>query len=179
MKVYCYGCGTGEETDWLVRCRHCDTKNIGIEPDEGWHLICRLFAQSKRWMGDSDELSLPWWFSTHPEYLPEWEAFKAQLQNVQFPPLPEGYVERQDIYNFWINSSGVLPLQMGSEASLRGAPFLGPLVHQLASTYADYHYRQRQRVEAGHREQAERERPNPKAGKKKASLLKRRRLEGL
>ena len=179
MRIYCYGCKSVEETTWLVRCPRCDTKNIGFEPDEAWHLICRLFAQSKRWLGDSDELSLPWWFEKHPEYLPEWEAFKAQLQNVEFPPLPEGYAERQDMYDFWIKNSGVLPLQMGSEASLRGTPFIGPLVHRLATVYTDHHYRQRQGVVAERTEQAEREKPKPKAQKKKSSLLKRRRLEGL
>jgi hypothetical protein len=175
MKIFCYGCKTETETDWLVRCPRCETKNIGIEPDEGWHGICRLFAQSKRWLGDSDELSLPWWFQTHPEYLPEWRSFKARLQDVQFPFLLEGYVEREDIYNFWISNSGVLPLQMGSEAALRGTPFIGPLLHRLASVYADFHYHKRQGIVAERTKQAEREKPNPKPSKNKSPLLKRAR----
>ena len=146
MKIYCYGCKTSEETSWLVRCPKCDSKgSIGIEESREWNEICRLWAFSKGWQGDGDQLSLPWWIEKHPQCLLEWQAFKSDLQNPKLPSLPEVFVEKQDIFDFWVKSSGIFLLQMGSEFELTHSKSIGPLVCQLASAYADHHYRQRAR----------------------------------
>jgi hypothetical protein len=150
MKVFCYDCGTSEETDWLVRCPKCESKgSIGIEETKDWDGICRLWAISKRWQRDNDELSLPWWFEKNPEYLSEWKTFKAQLTDPEFPPLPEFFVERHDIFDFWVKRSGVFSLRIGTEFELIHDPSIGPLVRQLATIYADHHCHKRQRGEAG------------------------------
>jgi hypothetical protein len=166
MRIFCYGCKTEEETQWLVRCAHCETKDIGIEEDKGWHSVCRLFAISKTWMGNSDELSLPWYFEKKPDLLEEWKSFKARLQNVELPLLPEVYMERQDIFDFWVKSSGVFSLQMGSTFELLHTPFIGDLVRRLAGIYADFHFNLR------HGGQVEKEKPTAKKGKKKSLFPK-------
>ena len=53
MKVFCYGCQTEEETDWLVRCPKCETKGIGIEED------LRDFLELNRHLAGSPRQSLP------------------------------------------------------------------------------------------------------------------------
>jgi hypothetical protein len=116
MRVFCYDCGTSEETDWLVRCPKCQTKNIGLEPEEPWHWLNRLWASSRGWQGDGDELSLPWWFEKHPKLLPEWIDFKAQLNDVDAisPPTDHQLTSWSDFYDFWIRNSGILPLTQGT-----------------------------------------------------------------
>jgi hypothetical protein len=175
MRVFCYDCGTSEETDWLVRCPKCQTKNIGLEPEEPWHWLNRLWASSRGWQGDGDELSLPWWFEKHPKLLPEWIDFKAQLNDVDAisPPTDHQLTSWSDFYDFWIRNSGILPLTQGTASDLVLSPKIGKLVHKLASNFSDHHYHQRERVEAEHRDQAERERPKLKAQEKKSSLIQR------
>ena len=165
MEIFCYGCKTKEETDFLVRCSHCDSKgSIGIEESKEWNEICRLWAFSKGWQGDGDQLSLPWWFEGHPQSLLEWQRFKSDLMNPEYPPLPEVFMEKEDFFHHWIKSSGVLPLQMGNETELLHSHSIGPLVRQLAGIYADHHYSKRHGGVGQLREQAEREK----------SLLKKR-----
>lgn len=149
MKVYCYGCKTSFETDWLIRCPHCETKDIGIEPDRAWHTLCCLFAHSKGWSVGS-EFSLPQWFQREPEHLKEWKAFKAKLMDMEAVKLPADYklTHPKDFYDYWLLHSGLLipSLFGGTKDDLITTPLIGPLVHQLATSWADHHQR-RKRVE--------------------------------
>jgi hypothetical protein len=173
MKIFCYNCKTEEETQWLVRCSKCDAKDIGIEKEIGWHKVSRLFFFSKGWQGDSDELSLPRWVEGHPQCFSEWQKFKSDLMNVEFPPLPEEFVEKEDIFSFWIRRAGVLSLQMGTEFELLHTPFIGDLVRTLATAYSNYYYHQRHGGAVEHPKQVEKEKPNLIEKKKKSLFPKR------
>lgn len=142
MKVYCYGCETSFETDWLIRCPHCETMYIGIEEDRGWDALCRLFAHSKGWPVGS-EFSLPQWFQREPEHLVEWKAYKARLTNMEAVKLPADYkpTHHQAYYDYWLGLSGLMSLFLGTQGDLILTPIIGPLVHKLATAYADHHQR--------------------------------------
>jgi hypothetical protein len=155
MKVYCYGCKTSEETDFLHRCLKCGTMDIGVEEDRGWHSLCRLFAQSKGWQGDRGTISLPLWFQKEPEQLPQWLAFKTKLTDLEVVKLPtDRKLAYWDAYNYWIEHSGIPPLFGGTQADLIITHPIGPLVHKLATTYAEYH-KQREEAEQKGREEEE------------------------
>jgi len=175
MKVYCYGCGTSEDTDFLVRCPKCETMDIGIEPDRGWHALCRLFAQSKGWEGSGGTVSIPLWFEKEPpERLEEWKAFKAKLTDVESLPLPTHLKGKYwESFEYWINTSGILPLQQGTMNDLIITPPIGSLVHKLATAYADHH---RQREEAEQKAHGEAEEKLKSKGRKKTLIQRVRRM---
>lgn len=166
MKIYCYGCKM--ELDVLDRCPKCETRgDIGFEESRDWHWLCRLWANKQGWVGDT--ISIPLWFERNPEQLPQWQAFKTKLLDVDALPLPAHLKGRfNETFEYWINSSGILPMQQGTLNDLIITPPIGPLVHKLATAYAEH---QREREEAEQKEQEE----NSKDRKKKTLIQRVRR----
>ena len=171
-KICCYGCN--EEIDDLSRCPLCQTVgDIGFEETREWHWLCRLWAYSKGWVGDT--VSIPFWFEKNPERLPEWRGFKAKLIDVESFLLPAHLRGRYwESYEHWINSSGILPLQAGTLHDLISQRPIGPLVHKLATDFANYHKAQWEAEDKAVAEQrAKEEEQRLTKGKKKPRLLQR------
>lgn len=172
VMVYCYGCK--EEINRLDKCPKCETRgDIGFEQSREWHWLSRLWANSKGWGGDP--VSLPLWFENEgPERLEEWRSFKTRLLDLDAFPLPT-HLKRDywGAFEFWGNSSGILPLQQGTLSDLISQPPIGPLVHKLASDFANYHKAQWEAEEKAEAEQRAKEEEERLKGKKKTRLVQR------
>ena len=155
MKVYCYHCKTEAEMKQPNQCPKCSSRDIGIEPDEEFHKICRLFVIKH---GDYDhhaqaDFTLPQWFENDPKLLTQWKAFKAKLLNFDSIELPPNPPSSEHIRRFYLFKSGALGLlamnpgplspftSIGWEEMRQGVEELlrdCPLLNQLASDYVDH-----------------------------------------
>ncbi len=178
LEIFCYGCK--EVINRLDRCPTCGTiGDVGFEKDREWHWVCRLWASSKGWGGDP--VSLPMWFQNEPpERLEAWKEFKARLLDVEALPLPDalkkGFARGEDwrVVEYWINNSGILPLQQGTLNDLLISKDVGSLVHRLATAYANYHKARVEEEEKAKEEKRAKEEQERLKGKKKPRLLQRR-----
>ena len=116
------------------------------------------------------------WFEREPpERLEEWTTFKTKLLDVEALQLPAHLRGRYwETFEYWINSSGILPLQAGTLHDLISQRPIGPLVHKLATDFANYHKAQWEADDKAEAEQrAKEEEQRLTKGKKKPRLLQR------
>lgn len=111
MKIFCYRCNLSEEMKSPSRCRKCDTRDIGIESEEEFHKICRLFAIKKGYdQAAQTDFTLPQYFEKDPKLLSEWKAFKAKLLDFDAIPPPPNPPDREHLSRFYLFKSGALRL---------------------------------------------------------------------